>query len=141
MLLAVKERLPLSTIVKSQTYLIAYSKTEVTPVVSAIQRIASDTLKGGLPGFDFFDRIIDKFASRERIRVIVSCPDYLEIELLWGLGKITKGSREEFLIEGGPRFCQAALRDLEEHSKAVEILTKHLRPQLPWHRRLFGAGG
>ena len=109
-------------------------------MVNAIQRIASDTLKSGLPGYDLLDRIIDKFATRERIRAIVSSPDYLEIELLWGLGKITKGSRKEFLIEGGPRFCQAALRGLEEHSKAVEILTKQFRPQLPWHRRLFGIG-
>jgi hypothetical protein len=115
-------------------------KAKATLVTNAIQRIASGALKEGLPGYDFFDRIIDKFATRERIKVIVSSPNYLEIEILWGLGKITKGSRQEFLIEGGPRFCQAALRGLEKHSKAVEILTKQFRPQLPWHRRLFGIG-
>jgi hypothetical protein len=97
-------------------------RTEAALVVNAIQRIASDTLKGGLPGYDLFDRIIE------------------EIDVLWGCIKWTKGSRSEILIEGGPRFCQAALRNIEEHSKAVEIVTKHLRPQLPWHRRLFGAG-
>lgn len=109
-------------------------------MASAIQRIASDTLKGGLPGYDLFDRIIDKFASRERIRAIVSSPDYQEINLLWGCITWTKGSRREILIEGGPRFCQAALQDIEKHAKGVEVIASHVRPRVPWHRRLLGTG-
>lgn len=112
---------------------------EATLVGNAIQRIASDTLKAGLPGYDLLDRIIDKFASRERIRAIVSSPDYQEINLLWGFFNWTKGSRTEILIEGGPRFCQAALKALEKHAKGIEIITPHLRPHVPWQRRLFGS--
>lgn len=51
-------------------------------MVDALQRIASDTLKSGLPGYDLFDRIVDKFAMRERIRAIVSSPEYQEIDVL-----------------------------------------------------------
>jgi hypothetical protein len=123
-----------------QRPLTSNTQTERTSMASAMQRIASETLKAGLPGYDLFDRIIDIFLTRERIRVIVSSPDYQEADVLWGFFKWTKGSRREILIEGGPKFCEAALKDIELHSKAVEILTKHLRPGVPWHRRLFGAG-
>jgi hypothetical protein len=107
-------------------------------VKHAIHRITSDALNIGFDGYGFIDRVIDKFAARERIRVIVSSPDYQEFTLLWGGVSWTKGSRREILIEGGPRSCQAALRDLEANAKGVEVITAHLQPPIPWHRRLFG---
>lgn len=104
----------------------------------AIEHITTKALKSGLPGYDLFDRLIDALATREKIRAIVSSPDYQELNLLWGCLTWTKGSRREVLIEGGPRFCQSALRALEEHAGGIEVITPHLRPQMPWHRRLFG---
>jgi hypothetical protein len=107
-------------------------------VKDVIHRITSDAVGVGLAGYGLIDRVIDKFAARERIRVIVSSSDFQEFTLLWGGVSWTKGSRREILIEGGPRFCQAALRDLEANSKGVEVITAHLHPPIPWHRRLFG---
>jgi hypothetical protein len=109
-------------------------------VEKAIQHITSKALKSTLPGFNLFDKIFDSFATREKIRVIVSSPDFQELTLLFGALTWTKGSRRELLIEGGPRFCEAALRDIEKHSKGIEVITHHLRPQVPWYRRLLGTG-
>jgi hypothetical protein len=105
-----------------------------------IECITANTLTSKLPGYDLFDKIIDAFATREKIKVIVSSPDYQELSFLWDIVKWTKGSKRELLIEGGPRFCQAALRAVEEHARGVEVLTAPLRQTVPWHRRLFGVG-
>ncbi len=105
-----------------------------------IQHVTAKGLSSTLAGFNLFDRILDRFATRERIRVIVSSPDFRELTLFFGLVTWTKGARRELLIEGGPRFCEAALRDIEKHGTGIEIVTAHLRPQVPWYRQLLGGG-
>jgi hypothetical protein len=104
-----------------------------------IERITSNTITSNFPGYNLLDKIVDAFATREKIRVIVSSPDYQELSILWDLIKWTNGSKRELLIEGGPRFCQAALRAIEEHANGVEVLTAPLRQTVPWHRRLLGS--
>jgi hypothetical protein len=65
-----------------------------------------------LPGYSLVDRLIDVVETRQKIKVIVTSPDYWELEILWGVIKFSKGSKREFLIEGGPGLCEAALRSL-----------------------------
>ena len=84
-----------------------------------IERITGNTPASKLSGYGLLDKIVDAFATREKIRVIVSSPNYQELNILWGLITYNKGSKSEMLIEGGPRYCQAALRGRSDHSIGI----------------------
>ena len=77
-----------------------------------------------IPGYQLIERIIDVFATRERWRVIVTSEDYCEVRFLWGAIEFSKGAKREFLIEGGPGFCNAVLRNLEGSQRASKIISK-----------------
>lgn len=92
----------------------------ITPVRTS--RLSA--LWANLPGYDLADRLIDIFASRQRLRLIVTSDDYYEVRLIWGLVEFTKGSKHEFLIEGGPGFCEAALHSLEGSKRTVKVISR-----------------
>jgi hypothetical protein len=81
-------------------------------------------LWANLPGYDLLDRFVDAFAARQRVRVIVASDGYCELRVLWGLIEFAKGSKQEFLIEGGPGFCEAALRSLEGSQRTVKVVSR-----------------
>jgi hypothetical protein len=92
-----------------------------------MKRIASGRLAGlwaDLPGYDLFDRLIDIVKMRQRIRLIVTSEGYWEVRILWGVIEFTKGSKQDFLIEGGPGFCEAALRSLEGSKRIVKVVSR-----------------
>lgn len=77
-----------------------------------------------IPGYGFAERILDIFEKRERIRLIVTSDNYCELRICWGLIEFTKGSKQEFLIEGGPGLCGAALRSMEKSRKTVNVISR-----------------
>jgi len=93
----------------------------------AITRIGAGRLASlwaDLPGYSLIERLFDIFESRQRIRLIVTSEGYYELRILWGAIEFTKGSKQEFLIEGGPGFCEAALRSLEGSKRTVKVVSK-----------------
>jgi hypothetical protein len=92
-----------------------------------ITRIAPNRLAGlwtNLPGYDLLERFIDVFATRQRLRLVVTSDNYCEVRIAWGLFEFAKGSKQEFLIEGGPGFCEAVLRSLEGSKRTVKVVSR-----------------
>lgn len=81
-------------------------------------------LFANIPGYNLAERLVDIFEKRQRIRLIVTSDDYLELRICWGLVEFTKGSKREFLIEGGPGLCDAALKSLEGSRRTVNIVSR-----------------
>lgn len=95
-------------------------------MADTITRIGASRWAGlwaNVPNYDRADRILDIFKSRQRIRLIVTSEEYLELRILWGLVDFTKGLKREFLIEGGPGLCDAAMRSLEGSKRVVKVVT------------------
>ena len=93
----------------------------------AIKQFKSSRLSGlwaNVPGCTLVERLIDVVAARQRLRLIVTSDGYFEIRILWGVIELNKGARQEFLIEGGPGFCEAALRSLEGSKKTVRVISR-----------------
>jgi hypothetical protein len=86
----------------------------------------SNLLLASIPGYDLADKLLDIFKERQRIRLIVTSPDYCELRICWGLVEFTKGSKREFLIEGGPGLCEAAVRFLEGSKRTVNIISRSI---------------
>jgi hypothetical protein len=74
------------------------------------------------PGYTLIERVIDIFEKRQRIRLIVTSDNYFELRICWGLVEFTKGSKREFIIEGGPGLCNSAMSSLEGAGKTVKII-------------------
>ena len=85
-------------------------------------RLAS--LFADIPGYSLAERLVDIFEKRQRIRLIVTSDNYWELRIAWGLLEFTRGSKREFLIEGGPGLCDAALRSLEGSQQTVKIVSR-----------------
>ena len=81
-------------------------------------------LFANVPGYGLAERLVDVFEKRQRIRLIVTSDDYWELRICWGLVEFTKGSKREFLIEGGPGLCDAALRSLEGSRRTVNVVSR-----------------
>ncbi|PKN28133.1 MAG: hypothetical protein CVU65_00195 [Deltaproteobacteria bacterium HGW-Deltaproteobacteria-22] len=64
----------------------------------------------------------DLLQAKQRHRIVVTTPDYYQIEILWGLFSLEKGEKREFLIEGGPEFCAAVLQSLRSDAKILKLL-------------------
>jgi hypothetical protein len=94
------------------------------PTLLSKSRFSS--LWANLPSYSFVDRLFDVFAARQRIRLIVAGKDHMEFRILWGVFEFSKGSKQEFVIEGGPGFCEAALRSLEDSKAIVTIISRQL---------------
>jgi len=77
-----------------------------------------------IPGYSLAERLVDIFEQRQRIRLIVTSDDYCELRLCWGFLEFTKGAKREFLIEGGPGLCDAALRSLEGSKRTVQVVSR-----------------
>ena len=77
------------------------------------------------PGYGLAERLMDVLSRRQRIRLIVTSGDYVELRLLWGLIEFTKGEKREFLIDGGPGLCDTVIRQLEE-SKTLRVVSHTL---------------
>jgi hypothetical protein len=95
-------------------------------MANTITRIGASrwaALWANIPNYDFADRILDVFKTRQRIRLIVTSDRYWELRILWGLIDFTKGSKREFLIEGGPGLCDAAMRSLEGSKRVVKVVS------------------
>jgi hypothetical protein len=94
-----------------------------------IESIGAGRLSGlfaNIPGYSLAERLVDIFEKRQRIRLIVTSDDYMELRICWGLIEFTKGSKREFLIEGGPGLCDAALRSLEGSKRTVNIISRNI---------------
>jgi hypothetical protein len=92
-----------------------------------VARIGASRLAGlwaDIPGYSLLERLIDVFETRQRISLIVTSDGYWELRILWGAIEFTKGSKQEFLIEGGPGFCEAALRSLEGSKRTVKVVSR-----------------
>jgi hypothetical protein len=92
-----------------------------------IERLGAGRLAGlfaNIPGYSLAERLVDIFEKRQRIRLIVTSDDYLELRICWGLVEFTKGSKREFLIEGGPGLCDAAMKTLEGSRRTVNIVSR-----------------
>lgn len=92
-----------------------------------IERIGAGrfaNLFANVPGYGLAERLVDVFEKRQRIRLIVTSDDYWELRICWGLVEFTKGSKREFLIEGGPGLCDAALRSLEGSRRTVKVVSR-----------------
>jgi hypothetical protein len=83
-------------------------------------------LFSNVPGYGLADRLVGVFEKRQRIRLIVTSDDYWELRIGWGLVEFAKGSKREFLIEGGPGLCDAALRSLEGSRKTIKVVPRVL---------------
>jgi hypothetical protein len=81
-------------------------------------------LFANIPGYSLAERLVDIFEKRQRIRLIVTSDNHCELRICWGLVEFTKGSKREFLIEGGPGLCDAALRSLEGSKRSVQIVSR-----------------
>ena len=85
-------------------------------------------LFANIPGYSLAERLIDIFEKRQRIRLIVTSDDYCELRLCWGLLEFTKGSKREFLIDGGPGLCEAAMKFLGGPKRTVNIIDRTIGP-------------
>jgi hypothetical protein len=83
-------------------------------------------LWANLPGYDLVERFIDVFATRQRMRLVITSDDFCELRILWGAVEFTKGAKKEFLIEGGPGFCEATLKSLEGSKRTVKVVERSL---------------
>ena len=79
-------------------------------------------LFANIPGYTLAERIVDISEKRQRIRLIVTSDNYFELRVCWGLIEFTKGPKREFIIEGGPGLCDAAMRSLEGAGRTVKII-------------------
>jgi hypothetical protein len=96
-------------------------------VATSTTRIAAGRLTGlvaNVPDYSVVHRVLDVFRTRQRIRLIVTSDDHWEVRILWGLIEFSKGSKREFLIEGGPGLCDAALRSLEGSKRTVKLVDR-----------------
>ncbi len=99
------------------------------PPNTEMSRISVGRLTGlwsSIPGYDLIERLIDVFASRQRVRLIITSDDYCEIRVLWGAFEFARGSKREFLIEGGPGFCEATLKAMEGSKRTVKVVERIL---------------
>jgi hypothetical protein len=81
--------------------------------------------RDGLPrGVSLVERLIDVVTARQRIRLVVTSDNYCEVRILWGAVEFSKGFKQEFLIEGGPGFCEAALLSLESSKRTVKVVSR-----------------
>src|SRR5258707_9339286 len=65
-------------------------------IKEGITRLGVGRLSGlwaNLPGYDLFERLLDVFASRQKVRLIVTSEGYCELKILWGAIEFTKGSK------------------------------------------------
>lgn len=76
------------------------------------------------PGYSLVDRLSDVVSKRQRLRLIVTSPDYCELRLFWGALTFEKGSKREFLIEGGPGLCDAVMRSLGGPDKMLNVVSQ-----------------
>ncbi len=81
-------------------------------------------LWANIPGYSLFERLVDVVAARQRVRLIVTSDGYFEVRILWGAVEFSKGAKQEFLIEGGPGFCEAALLSLEGSKRTVKVVSR-----------------
>ena len=99
-------------------------------IVEPIARIGDGRftdLFSAIPGYTLAERLVDIFEKRQRIRLIVTSDNYAELRICWGLFEFTKGSKREFIIEGGPGLCEAAVRLLEGSKGTLKIVEGTLR--------------
>lgn len=93
---------------------------------SAIERLGAGRFSGlfaNIPGYTLAERLLDIFEKRQRIRLIVTSDDYVEVRVLWGLVEFTKGSKREFLIEGGPNLCEATMKSLGGSKRTLKVIS------------------
>jgi hypothetical protein len=93
----------------------------------AITNIKATRLSGlwaNVPGYSLVERLIDLVTARQRIRIVVTSDGYCEVRLLWGAVEFSKGFKREFLIEGGPGFCERALLSLERSKSTVQVVSR-----------------
>jgi hypothetical protein len=92
-----------------------------------ITRIGAGKLAGlwaNIPDYSLIDRVLDVFRTRQRIRLVVTSDNHCELRILWGAIDFSKGSKREFLIEGGPGLCDAAMRSLEGSKRTVTLVSR-----------------
>ena len=95
-----------------------------TQAIESIGAGRFSDLFANIPGYSVAERLIDIFETRQRIRLIVTSDDYCELRLCWGLLEFTKGSKREFLIDGGPGLCEAAMKFLGGPKRTVNIIDR-----------------
>ena len=81
-------------------------------------------LFANIPGYSLAERLVDIFEKRQRVRLIVTSDDYFELRICWGLVEFTKGSKREFLIEGGPNLCEATMKSLGGSRRTVNVVSR-----------------
>ena len=92
-----------------------------------IERLGAGRFSGlfaNIPGYTLAERLVDIFEKRQRVRLIVTSDDYFELRICWGLVEFTKGSKREFLIEGGPNLCEATMKSLGGSRRTVNVVSR-----------------
>jgi hypothetical protein len=92
-----------------------------------IERLGAGRFSGlfaNIPGYSLAERLVDIFEKRQRVRLIVTSDDYVEVRILWGAFEFTKGSKREFLIEGGPNLCEATMKSLGGSKRTVNVVSR-----------------
>ena len=102
---------------------------EITPISTS----RWSGLWANMPGYDLAERVIDVFGSREKIQVIVTDANYFRLSLFGRLFEVERGSKREFLIEGGKNFCDAAIRALESSKGTAKMMVRQMDARRPWN--------
>ena len=92
-----------------------------------IERLGAGRFSGlfaNIPGYTLAERLVDIFEKRQRVRLIVTSDDYVEVKLFWGEFEFTKGSKREFLIEGGPNLCEATMKSLGGSKRTLNVVSR-----------------
>ncbi len=84
--------------------------------------ISPKSIPSGTIAYNILSKFKDLLHEKQRHRVVITSPDYSQIEILWGLFRMEKGEKREFIIEGGPEFCEAVLQSLRSDAKILRFL-------------------
>ena len=86
-----------------------------------VTKITPATFSKGSLGYSVLSKLLDTVRQKERLRVVWTSPDYKEVDILWGAFHFEAGEKREFIIEGGPAFCEAVMTNLRDSGGQLEV--------------------
>lgn len=69
--------------------------------------------------------LLNLIGKKNDFRIIVTSPDYMEVEILWGAFRFEKGEKREFVVRGTDNYINAIISSLEmKNLNAKTVLSK-----------------
>jgi hypothetical protein len=102
-------RAPLSARTEEKTVLLKMIKKLITA-----QSLAAKGVSVSVP---LISKLFDFFKEEEEMLVEWTGPDYVKVEVLFGLLSVEKGERQTFRIRGKPGFVAAVINNLQSNGR------------------------